>query len=282
MNNHKTALHYCPNFPILAIILLMGLAGCGYETYEHRLEETKKYYAYVEKMNLNLGPYWKNEMASLRVPKQFEEIPLPPRKQDDEPLNPKADPRQPKYAKLLLPGLQATWQAEVEVVSGQQTFEAPSFIYLCSNWEIWKQPNGIDDAPNFYAELVTAIVTGLGVPMPEQTDWQAERFPFKSGYVQPEHYDAVVLTSANPIALNPEHPGLKTLVDFHIFLHKNSNPDIQTGLIFAYPQGHDPREKLNERMELCLETLQVSDSIPMTRGGTPNAGGNQSGSATDF
>ena len=49
--------------------------GCGVDTYEYRLKQTKEYFEYLEKVNLALGskvvPF---DGVELRVPKPFEQI----------------------------------------------------------------------------------------------------------------------------------------------------------------------------------------------------------------
>ena len=65
-------------FGSAAIFLLV--AGCGYAEYEARLAETKKYYAYLEKIEQSLSGKWSaaGNLMDLRVPNQF--IPIPPPK----------------------------------------------------------------------------------------------------------------------------------------------------------------------------------------------------------
>jgi len=55
-------------------VTLVVAAGCGRETYERRLEESKHYFTYLDKLNQNLAAPWAGRGIKLRVPKQFQEI----------------------------------------------------------------------------------------------------------------------------------------------------------------------------------------------------------------
>ncbi|RPI89680.1 MAG: hypothetical protein EHM42_02610 [Planctomycetaceae bacterium] len=59
--------------------LVVGLSGCGSDTYEERLETTAKYFASIQLQNENLSRPWTDSATtiSLRVPLQFQELPPP-------------------------------------------------------------------------------------------------------------------------------------------------------------------------------------------------------------
>ena len=71
---------------VAGVLSLAGAVGCGYETYELRLKQSKDYYTYLEKVEANLAPKWGDgrSILELRVPKQFVSIPAPqPIKRED-------------------------------------------------------------------------------------------------------------------------------------------------------------------------------------------------------
>ena len=80
------ALH-SKNWQSLSLMLLLSVtAGCGYAEYETRLSETKKYYAYLDRIEQSLAPKWivPGNLMELRVPNQFSLIPPPqPIKKED-------------------------------------------------------------------------------------------------------------------------------------------------------------------------------------------------------
>src|SRR5579872_6697431 len=87
-----------------ALVLLAG--GCGHDTYEQRIEETRKYFAYLDRLNMYLSnTMWNGQNVKLKVPKQFQLIPAPAKTKGEE-TAPDKDPRQPPFVDSPLPGLQ--------------------------------------------------------------------------------------------------------------------------------------------------------------------------------
>ncbi|MCH8862018.1 MAG: hypothetical protein IID51_05860 [Proteobacteria bacterium] len=61
----------------LVVCASLSIVGCGRAKYEARQKETIKYFAYREKLNLNLAAEWTGQGIRIRVPKQFQLMPGP-------------------------------------------------------------------------------------------------------------------------------------------------------------------------------------------------------------
>ena len=60
---------------LAALIVAAVSAGCGRAKDEERLEESRRYFTYLDKLNQNLGPIITGKGVQIRVPKQFQVIP---------------------------------------------------------------------------------------------------------------------------------------------------------------------------------------------------------------
>ena len=168
---------------VVGTLSLAGAAGCGYETYELRLKQSKDYYNYLEKVDANLAPKWGDGRGILevRVPKQFVPIPSPqPIKREDGELEmPTVDPRQPDYVNLIFPELLGAWEAPVEITladGGRETRKA--YIYAVSNyWTLISENPG--DAQFFTKSLTELIGAALEQPPKEtpETEMQMSMGP---------------------------------------------------------------------------------------------------------
>ena len=186
----------------LALVVLAAVcfvSGCGSKTYEERLDKTKSYYKFIERLNQNLGaPYAENGVV-LRTPKQFVSVPKPRRSvpagndesgegeeastdetngesadafadspfgQDPEDV----DPRLPDHIDFELPGLLNVWSADLSTFNaGSGAAEsAKGYLYLLGNYEYWqtyKTKNQIGDPLKFYEDLRDALSAGLEIPI---------------------------------------------------------------------------------------------------------------------
>jgi hypothetical protein len=121
-------------------LLLTAIGGCGYAEYESRLNETRKYYAYLDRIEQALAPKWVAEgnVMELRVPRQFTLIPPPQPVEREEGVTEAQiiDTRQPDYFDLKFPGLLGAWQAMFNVAKPDGTQECRGYIYALSNYSL--------------------------------------------------------------------------------------------------------------------------------------------------
>lgn len=262
-------------YRLVAVLFIAGAcllpaSGCGTATYRTRLEETRKYFEYLGRLNDNLRGKWREKGIELRVPKEFVEIPPPepPAEGEAETTAQETfDPRQPDYIRLELPGLVGAWKADDIPAAGDgDDATCDAYLYVLSNYDLWLEAGQTERPRAFHSEFVSLLVGALGVPAPAEEDWQPIRAPERDGYVEPREFLMEVFTPPEPI------DGRTT--DFFVFLHEAG--DMQTVILFVIPRDVDSRLKLTavrgkgenagvepgERMLLCLETLKVSSKRP--------------------
>ena len=250
------------------------LAGCGSRDYQGRLDETVKYFAYLEKVNAALSPQaWTEAGIELRAPKQFQLIPPPeiPEATEENGVEisegpPVNDERQPKYLSgVQLPGMQGAWRATIPADSGEGNLTA--HIYVLSNYQRWLDVE--DDATveplDFFDDFSQQIASGLQVAPPTEEDvwnWQEDWIPPKGkpSYVAKKNYETLTMSQQ----IN------NVMTDFIMYRYspqnaKGEDSGIQMLVLFVIPQGVDPRLRLPQAIGHCLEWLKVSPETPTKR-----------------
>src|SRR5580704_3339263 len=154
---------------LTGLIVAAVAAGCGREAYEHRLDESKRYFSYLDKLNQNLSPPWVGNGLKLRVPKQFQVIAPPKPKPKKEPKNGKAppkdpvaedppvqdrDPRQPTFADLTFPGLQGAFTTQLSV--GGKGRES-GYLYVLTNNDLLGKKGSDEKAAAFNSTVIHTI-----------------------------------------------------------------------------------------------------------------------------
>jgi hypothetical protein len=152
-------------------------AGCGYAEYETRLNESKRYFAYLEKIESSLAPKWvvAGNLMEMRVPRQFVLIPAPQPIQnpDGTTEQPTIDSRQPDYLNLTLPGLFGAWQAPFRVVKPTGTEDCQGYIYALSNYYDLGSKQA-SEATEFTTQLKELLKETLKEEVKDESD---ESFP---------------------------------------------------------------------------------------------------------
>jgi hypothetical protein len=252
---------------LLGAVVCTLIVGCGQQTYEQRLFESQKYFAYVQKLDANLAPAWKQlPVEELRTPLQFREIKKPPQVKNEEGklVDPDIDPRQPDYVALKYPGLLGTWEAPLSVVVEGQTKSLKGYLYCLSNSTMLVKPDEAKKAPDFLRDLLVLIAEKLSVPQLDfATAGERQTHPKSQSYTSPKNFDLF------------RFQGDSLRIDgvpysFEIYAHYQG--PVQVALVLVTPVGIDSSAKLIERTSLMLETLKVSSKVPMGAA-TPGAGG---------
>jgi len=246
-----------------AAMLCLSATGCGAKTYEGRLQETAKYFSYLDKLNQNLKEEWRGSGIQIRVPKQFELMPPPPKpaggktgKKVPRREQPRHDPRQPDYLKFAIPGLIAAWKAAVDVED--HGAKVPAYIYIASNYPIWIEEGGAKRAGRLHEDFSDRLAGALGKPLPDPKEWSEENFPprGKKGYVSRKAYTTITFT--------PDRRIHGVITEFAVYLYQVK--DIQIVILTVIPRDVSRRENLSERTALCLETLKASGQKPSRPG----------------
>lgn len=264
-------------------------AGCGRETYEHRLDESRRYFTYLDKLNDNLSPQWNGHGVRLRVPKQFKVIPPPAPKakkkketakdgskkgtkdsakdsakdapQNEENPEEERDPRQPKYADLTFPGLQGAFSTELSV--GGKAHQ-PGYLYVLTNGDLLGKKGSDEKAAAFNNNVLHVIAQAVGQPDPATEKLASDTVPKGEAWVKKRTFKVV-------------RPGFAAGIDgkdYRIDVYNCKQEKNEVSLVYVLPENVAPTEKLGTNIDLSLETLQVTKVSPMARsaGGKSTAG----------
>lgn len=258
-----------------AVLGLIGAAavGCGQQTYEARLNESQKYFAYVQKLDANLAPPWKSPpVEELRVPLQFREIKKPALVKNEEGklVEPEIDPRQPDYVALKFPGLWGTWEAPFNVVVDGQAKPIKGYLYCLTNAAMLVKPDEAKRAPDFVKELLVVVAEKLQVPQLDYaTAAERQTHPRSQSYSTPNNFDLF------------RFQGESLRIDgvpytFEVYAHYQGS--VQAALVLVTPVGIDSSAQLGTRVPLMLERFKLSPKVPLAvapsvGGGTSPGGG---------
>lgn len=263
---------------LLCLAWLMSAVGCFERTYADRMAVTAKFYDHLDTLNRNLAGDWVEGGFKFRVPRGFDFIPKPvppppdpnnpqPAGAPEEPLD---DTRQPGYLGIKLPGLTAAWEKTVSVDEPNGPATRKAYIYLLSNATLFgvspEIPGRID--PLKFQEYAINLLAGdLGVQFKED-EWRREDYPAGFNLVQKVTYDALILL--------PERQFEEAKMSFKVYI--TSQGDMQSMVLFVYPDSTRGDEKLTERIGLSLETLRMpanSSAASAPAPGAPAASGAQ-------
>ena len=275
-------------------VVSAALVGCGSQTYEFRLEETSKYFTYLNKVNDSLDPaemgLMRDYKITIRVPQQFNLLPPPEVKFDEETnepilVPPNMDDRQPKYMNTILPGLLGAWEANVYLQSSEEEEPAeeeeteiptaPCYIYLLGNHLKWIEK---EKAPSvqpleYYFEAKDAIASGFRIP-PDTDDqpweWDSKKSPSGIGYVPKKDFESFWFPQEQ------DDPDIEIHGSYYrVELYYHETGDIQVVLMCVIPEDIASSEKIGERISLMLEQLEVKPVVPKSL--KPGGGGGGGG-----
>lgn len=257
---------------LLCLAWLLSAVGCFEKTYADRMQKTVRFYDHLDLLNRNLGGEWVEMGFKLRPPQGFvfipKPVPPPPDPNDPNPMPVKEetldDSRQPGYLGIKLPGLVAAWEKPVNVDEAGATATRKAYIYLLSNASLFsvspEMPGRIDPL-KFQDYVINLLAPDLGVQF-KQEDWrQGERFPIG--------FDLVPSVTYHSLVLLPDRMFEDTKMTFKVF--NTSQGDMQTVVLFVYPDSTSANEKLNERIGLALETLRMPASASAATAPAPGS-----------
>jgi hypothetical protein len=258
---------------LLIAIGCVSLAGCGASTYEQRLANSRRYFAYVKQLDDNLSKNWQEgPVEGLRVPRQFSPLRAAESSEDGgASAAPTTDLRQPDYMNFVLPGLLGAWRAGISADVNRESATVSGYLYVLSNYEYFTREKTEERraAVSFNTDLVKGLAQALGLPMPAEKDWGEVRAPAGDGYVPTKTYAQVTLKPKDSIL------GAPTEITLYLY----QNQDIQVALVYALPKDADRKEHLPERIALSLESLRVDPRVPEGGRGGGRSGQERRGSA---
>jgi hypothetical protein len=259
----RAALPLC----MAGLILAAVATGCGREMYEQRLDESKRYFTYLDKLNQNLSPPWVGNGLKLRVPKQFQVIAPPkPKGKKDAKAPPKAsskeapkdapeeppvearDPRQPTFADLTLPGLQGAFTTQLSVgAKGRE----PGYLYVLTNSDLLGRKGSDEKAAQFNNTVLHTIALAVGLPDPAPDKMANDAVPKGEAWVAKRVFKVV-------------RPGLPASIDgkeYRIEVYNCKQEKNEVSLVYVLPENVSPAEKLATNIDLSLETLQLTKLV---------------------
>lgn len=268
---------------ILVTCLSLFVCGCGTGKYEARLQNSVKYFDYLDQLNQNLSQRssFQNGAISYRAPLQFSPLqaPLPGDFDKDGNLLPgKADLRQPIFIPgLTFEGLEAAWITNFPA-AGDKSF--PGYLFLVTNRNFYLDDDRKERALEFSNKTIADIGSTLQTATPDQLDWIKQTVPENASYSKPVHYKMISLAAQKPV--------LGPTTNVRIYRHdtgemKDGQGEIQTLLIFVLPRAYEsgaktPPDDLLNRIDKSLETLLVDSQKPVR--GAMGAGGGAPGGST--
>ncbi len=233
-------------------------AGCGADTYQERLNQTRKYFEYLDQVNVALGKAVKLDGFEIRVPKLFDQLApaaVPKEGEAAEQLVPDVDPARLGYFSNVMPeGVMASWKGTVRTEGpGQSDGEAPAYLHLLSNWQRWieKQTNNDIEPPRYLSDLANQVANALNLQADtSDSPWDWEMMRGSSPYVGKKKIESIT------IELTEHNPPLE------VHFYKTEAKDVHCALLLILPKAIDPREKMEARIKLTLETLKLPGAPP--------------------
>lgn len=148
----------------------------------------------------------------------------------------------------------ASWKATVRTEGpGQSEGEAPAYLHLLSNWGRWieKQTNNEIEPPRYHSDLTNQIANALNLQADtSDAPWDWDMIRGLSPYVSKKKIESIT------IELAENNPPLE------VHFYKTEAKDVQCALLLIIPKAIDPREKMEARIKLTLETLKLPPSPP--------------------
>jgi hypothetical protein len=276
---------------LLLILMVLPASGCGAETYRSRLNNTAQYFAYQQKLQEELGAARSESGVTFQPPRQFRWIDPPPPPEVDENGDPVSadgaeDPRQPHYLGLELPGLLGAWEATVDAEVGGQDEPRKAYLYLLGNHSRHLQSDNSsrfrEDPKTYLVDLENLLAGTIGVVLPEGNSGTGaqknHRYQEAAPRIEPNSKFSP-RKDFTAVTLSPQIDVGELDLPFEMQFYGWDGKHIQVAVLMVYPQSISPRERLQDRLLLALETLEVNDNPPTAAsqpgdGGGAPAGGN--------
>lgn len=246
----------------VAMLMMLILSGCGYADYDMRLNETKKYWTYLDTIERLLAGKWTapEVQMELRVPNMFRVMPPPQRIQrDDGTFEEQPDLRQPDYLSLTFPELYGAWEAPFSVLKTDGTTEQrKGYIYaLCNYWELVGEKSA--DAGQFLKNFKTYMEEKLQIKASdERSETQAAGYPA---------YQPQVLFEVCDFK-QKEIDG----VHYNFTVYGKTSGSVIGVIVMVLPEGMDSPQNVSKCVPLMLASFGLAKSPPAAAQSRPGAG----------
>lgn len=261
-------------FPWAAMLVVLG-TGCGSEDYQDRLDTTSRYFASLELQDANLHGAWTDPATtvSLRVPKQFAELPGPTQPSAEGSLSPQGtpqedgtnaegtdneaaddppDPRQPGFLTIPLPGLRGAFRAPVSVVGENgRSATGAGYLYVLTNHHLAGNP---DLAARFHSDTLGELTAALDVSLQPDNSRDITLPQRPDAFQKPITYTEVELEPQD----QPDEMAREFGVATRFSVDSHSDGEVQVILLWVLPRDLDTGEKMAVRRPLCLESLRIA------------------------
>lgn len=234
------------------LLLVILIAGCGVQQYEERLNESRKYYTYLDNIEKTLAPKWMSPGGAIeiRVPNQFTAIPAPvPVKDENGQIQePKIDPRQPAYLNMDFPGLFGAWVAPFRVNGAGGSEDLKGYIYVLSNY-YQLAGNESKGAVDFVKNLESFMRDKLQI---ETSDVRVELHPKSTPSYQPQQtYNAFSFKQKEINGTN-----------YTFDVYSRSAGSVIGVVVVVLPEGIEMPQKVLERIPMMLELFNFTSTPP--------------------
>jgi hypothetical protein len=246
---------------VVGVMVAAFAAGCGREAYERRLDESKRYFTYLDRLNQNLAPQWTGRGVKLRVPKQFEVIPGPkpkpkkgaakgggndaPKDAAEAPADQGRDPRQPTFAEITLPGLVGAFSTKLATAGKGREM---GYLYVLTNGELLGRKGSDEKAAQFNNTVIHTIAQAVGQPDPPPDKLSNNSVPKGEPWVPKRTFKMV----------RPGFPASIEGKDYRIDVYNCKEQKNEVSLVYVLPENVSPTERLASNVDLSLETLQIT------------------------
>ena len=237
----------------VAMLMMLILSGCGYADYELRLNETKKYWTYLDTIERLLLPKWTapEVQMELRVPNMFRPMPPPQRIQrEDGTFEEQPDLRQPDYLSLTFPELHGAWEASFSVLKTDGTTEQrKGYIYaLCNYWELVGEKSA--DAGQFLKNFKSYMSEKLQIQASdERSETQAAGYPA----YQPQALFEVCDFKQKEI----------DGVHYNFTVYGKTSGSVIGVIVMVLPEGMDSPQNVSKCVPLMLASFGLAKSPPV-------------------
>ncbi len=259
---------------VFLLLAALVLTGCFGSKYESQLEETGRWYAYLDKLNDHLGDPWKDgNFTYLRPPQGFTPQ-YDPNADTEEPV-----PLVPDFVESDLEGLRGVFVKDVPTADGKKK----AYLFAADNYELWVTPTRKSPHPalgfverfgrSFRRQFEPVDLTSTRVVMPKSGSFGTIR-----------RFDV-----SPPTELGTPIDG----TTYDAILAEYDTNDVQGVVVLLMPADATNRTSLQTGFEVALEALELRDRAPKpgvkkdagsgsnrgTGGGAPVGSG---GSVPDF
>lgn len=241
---------------LATLLVAAGIAGCGSERYESRLENTVEYYKYLERVQKALSPgVFSDSGLNFQPPIGFQLIP-------HDKSQGARDNRLPDFIRSEIPGIVGVWKTDVAVTSGGDEAERkPAYLMALSNAQRWAGARvvGAPEPLKYHTDLFYTLMGEVGIsdllradkgPNLDLNVWKSNLDfpdnPKDAKFAPKKTYNIITL-------FNPDLRFDNMPMEFT--LYQTGSGDNQAALLLITPRNTSPADNIKEKLKVALPTL---------------------------